>query len=294
MHYLEYIIKEKQFNGIIVPEIDEHLGSEGCFKFLDYANILTLFNLQNVDFTRAPLKLTSFIFQQLIHHNRHVILYISLYQSSNFSGLTSLINLKSLSIIQCGLTEMPLSIQNLYKLEYLDLCDNCISCLNNIKLLVNLIYLNLSNNNSGRNNMMVGRKLNCAFFRMIRFIFFVVLWKYFSHLQGTSEQWQYSINSNPLIKASSLPGFLAGRADISWQEEDSRRFGILNLANCQKAMNKFIRPGQLPDTVVSEPTLILTNVYVIIALENQITVFMLIITYSINSAVHFFFTSSFK
>ncbi|CAL5990604.1 Hypothetical_protein [Hexamita inflata] len=47
-------------------------------------------------------------------------------------------------------------------------------------------------------------------------------------------------------------------------------------------------------TVVSEPTLILTNVYVIIALENQITVFMLIITYSINSAVHFFFTSSFK
>ncbi|CAL6008021.1 ZPR1_zinc-finger domain-containing protein [Hexamita inflata] len=48
------------------------------------------------------------------------------------------------------------------------------------------------------------------------------------------------------------------------------------------------------DTVVSEPTLILTNVYVIIALENQITVFMLIITYSINSAVHFFFTSSFK
>ncbi|CAL6044525.1 RING_finger and CHY zinc finger domain-containing protein [Hexamita inflata] len=47
-------------------------------------------------------------------------------------------------------------------------------------------------------------------------------------------------------------------------------------------------------TVVSEPTLILTNVYVIIALENQITVFMLIITYSINSAVHFFFTSSFR
>ncbi|CAL6074161.1 Leucine-rich_repeat domain superfamily [Hexamita inflata] len=47
-------------------------------------------------------------------------------------------------------------------------------------------------------------------------------------------------------------------------------------------------------TVVSEPTLILTNVYVIIALENQITVFMLIITYSINSAVHFFFTSSFN
>ncbi|CAL6032027.1 Hypothetical_protein [Hexamita inflata] len=35
------------------------------------------------------------------------------------------------------------------------------------------------------------------------------------------------------------------------------------------------------NTVVSEPTLILTNVYVIIALENQITVFMLIITYSI-------------
>ncbi|CAL6116852.1 Hypothetical_protein [Hexamita inflata] len=50
----------------------------------------------------------------------------------------------------------------------------------------------------------------------------------------------------------------------------------------------------LRHTVVSEPTLILTNVYVIIALENQITVFMLIITYSINSAVHFFFTSSFK
>ncbi|CAL5985217.1 Hypothetical_protein [Hexamita inflata] len=51
-------------------------------------------------------------------------------------------------------------------------------------------------------------------------------------------------------KASSLPGFLAGRAEISWQEEDSRRFGILNLANCQKAMNKFIKPGQLPDKYV--------------------------------------------
>ncbi|CAL6057453.1 Hypothetical_protein [Hexamita inflata] len=56
---------------------------------------------------------------------------------------------------------------------------------------------------------------------------------------------------------------------------------------------EFARPGG-EATVVSEPTLILTNVYVIIALENQITVFMLIITYSINSAVHFFFTSSFK
>ncbi|CAL6007751.1 Hypothetical_protein [Hexamita inflata] len=46
-----------------------------------------------------------------------------------------------------------------------------------------------------------------------------------------------------VVKASSLPGFLAGRAEISWQEEDSRRFGILNLANCQKAMNKFIKPN---------------------------------------------------
>ncbi|CAL6086454.1 Hypothetical_protein [Hexamita inflata] len=53
-----------------------------------------------------------------------------------------------------------------------------------------------------------------------------------------------------LTKASSLPGFLAGRAEISWQVEDSRRFGILNLANCQKAMNKFIKPGQLPDKYV--------------------------------------------
>ncbi|CAL6016890.1 Hypothetical_protein [Hexamita inflata] len=47
-------------------------------------------------------------------------------------------------------------------------------------------------------------------------------------------------------KASSLLGFLAGRAEISWQEEE----GILNLANCQKAMNKFIKPGQLPDKYV--------------------------------------------
>ncbi|CAL6029712.1 Leucine-rich_repeat domain superfamily [Hexamita inflata] len=148
MQYFEYIIKEKQFNGIIVPEIDEHLGSEGCFKFLDYANILTLFN--SVDFTRAPLKLTSLTLDDVycklngieqMTQLEYLIINSSqstcdtFYQSSDFSGLTSLINLKSLSIIQCGLTEIPLSIQNLYKLEYLDLCDNCISCLNNIQVI---------------------------------------------------------------------------------------------------------------------------------------------------------------
>ncbi|CAL6025636.1 Hypothetical_protein [Hexamita inflata] len=67
---------------------------------------------------------------------------------------------------------------------------------------------------------------------------------------------------------------------------------LQNITIVQQQINSVIHA--LQNTVVSEPTLILTNVYVIIALENQITVFMLIITYSINSAVHFFFTSSFK
>ncbi|CAL6027933.1 Hypothetical_protein [Hexamita inflata] len=67
-----------------------------------------------------------------------------------------------------------------------------------------------------------------------------------------------------------------------------------NLTNLKVMRQTYNKLRAIATTVVSEPTLILTNVYVIIALENQITVFMLIITYSINSAVHFFFTSSFK
>ncbi|CAL6022980.1 Hypothetical_protein [Hexamita inflata] len=102
------------------------------------------------------------------------------------------------------------------------------------------------------------------------------------------------------------PNFSADRSFARLlQSQYDRKFSIVEinqfvtntLNNVQLPLpkNKILLYIELmDDTVVSEPTLILTNVYVIIALENQITVFMLIITYSINSAVHFFFTSSFK
>ncbi|CAL6110628.1 Conserved_hypothetical protein [Hexamita inflata] len=82
------------------------------------------------------------------------------------------------------------------------------------------------------------------------------------------------------------------------ENESEPEISVNQIMNESQLMKQITRShllsNQANDTVVSEPTLILTNVYVIIALENQITVFMLIITYSINSAVHFFFTSSFK
>ncbi|CAL6097310.1 Rab11 [Hexamita inflata] len=91
--------------------------------------------------------------------------------------------------------------------------------------------------------------------------------------------WLNDLSSKFQNQQKPLITFVGNKSDL----QDQREVSVEQVEQlCQES------------TVVSEPTLILTNVYVIIALENQITVFMLIITYSINSAVHFFFTSSFK